>query len=216
MRLLLPVPEDRRLARFAAMFVGQLIYGCGICLLVRANLGLDPWDVLHQGLSERLSLPIGIVSNCVGVVLLLLWWPLRQRAGVGTLCNVIVVGLAADLALDLFSAAPERLALRVPLLFGGVLLIAFATALYLGAGLGPGPRDGLMTGMHARGIGSIRLVRTMIEATVLLLGWLLGGGVGIGTVLYVATIGPLIQIFSRVIVCHPQSGTIDGSAHAVP
>ncbi len=189
---LLPVPRDRLVARFCRMFGGQLCYGLGICLLVRADLGLDPWDVLHQGISDRTGVSIGLVSNGVGVLLLLAWIPLRQRAGIGTLCNVVVVGLAADAALAVVPT-PAALSLRIPMMVAGVLAVGFATACYLGAGLGPGPRDGLMTGLHARGVGSIRAVRTVIEATVLVGGWILGGTVGPGTVLFVVAIGPLIQ-----------------------
>ena len=187
------------------MFAGQLCYGLGICLLVRADLGLDPWDVLHQGISDRTGVSIGLVSNAVGALLLLSWIPLRQRAGLGTVCNVVVVGLAADGALAVVPA-PGALALRIPMMIAGVLTVAFATACYLGAGLGPGPRDGVMTGLHARGVGSIR-------ASVLVVGWLLGGTVGPGTVLFVVTIGPLIQwLMPRLALTgrrRPRAGSAD-------
>ena len=203
----LPFPRDRRVQRLVQVVVGQTLYGVGICLLVRANLGLDPWDVLHQGISKMTGIPIGLVSNGIGALLLLLWIPLRQRPGVGTLFNVVIVGVAADAALDLVPQL-RAMAIRVPVMISGVALIAAATALYIGAGLGPGPRDGLMTGLHARGLGSIRVVRTCIECTVLCVGWLLGGSVGIGTLLFAATIGVLVQFMLRPLTLRPAPAAL--------
>ncbi|MGH9184004.1 MAG: YczE/YyaS/YitT family protein [Acidimicrobiales bacterium] len=166
--------------------------GVGIALMVRAELGLGPWDVLHQGLSRRSGVPIGTVTILVGLAVLGLWVPLRQRVGVGTVVNAVVVGAVVDGSLW---ALPHvvPLAVRVPLLAGGVVAVGVGSGLYIGTGLGPGPRDGLMTGLARRG-GSIRRVRTGIELTALAVGWLLGGSVGIGTVTFALSIGPLVQV----------------------
>jgi uncharacterized membrane protein YczE len=184
----------RRLAhRLANLFAGLVLFGASLALMLRSGLGLGPWDVLHQGLAERTGLPIGQVVIGVAVVVLLLWFPLRQRPGFGTVSNVIVVGLAVDATLAVLPQ-PHPLAVRAAYLILGIFANALATGLYIGAGLGPGPRDGLMTGLARRGY-SIRLVRTLIELSVLAAGWLLGGTVGIGTVLYAVTIGPLVGVF---------------------
>ena len=175
------------------LFVGLILFGVSSSMLLLAGLGLDPWDVLHQGLSRRIGLGVGTWAIIVGFAVLLLWIPLRQRPGIGTLSNVVVVGAVIDLLLAVVPA-PHALAVRVPLLLGGVLLNGFATGAYIGAGLGPGPRDGLMTGWAARG-HSIRVVRTTIEISVLAIGWALGGTVGIGTVVYALSIGPLAHKF---------------------
>lgn len=161
-------------------------------MLLLAGLGVDPWDVLHQGLSRRLGLGVGTWVVIVGALVLLLWVPLRQRPGFGTLSNVIVVGLVIDAVLATVPPV-HGLALRVITMCSGVVLNGIATGAYIGAGLGPGPRDGLMTGLAARG-HSIRVVRTCIEITVLLTGWLLGGTVGIGTVVYALGIGPIAHV----------------------
>jgi uncharacterized membrane protein YczE len=183
----------RRLAlRLVNLFAGLVLFGASLALMLRSGLGLGPWDVLHQGLSERTGLPIGQVVIGVAVVVLLLWIPLRQRPGFGTISNVIVVGLAVDATLALLPE-PHPLAARFGYLILGILANAVATGLYIGAGLGPGPRDGLMTGLARRGY-SIRLVRTLIELSVLAIGWLLGGTLGVGTVLYAVTIGPLVGV----------------------
>ncbi len=162
-------------------------------MILLAGLGVDPWDVFHQGLSRRLGLGVGTWAVIVGVIVLALWIPLRQRPGVGTVCNVVLVGVVIDIVLAVF-AAPHQIVFRWVLMLGGVVLNAVATAAYIGAGLGPGPRDGLMTGLAARG-HSVRIVRTTIELTVLGAGWLLGGTVGIGTVIYALSIGPLAHYF---------------------
>jgi uncharacterized membrane protein YczE len=180
-------------ARLVQLYAGLLLYGVSSSLLVLAGLGLDPWDVFHQGLSRTIGLAIGTWAILVGVVVLVLWIPLRQRPGIGTLSNVVVVGGTMDVVLG-HVHAPHGLAVRVVCLVCGVFLNGVATGAYIGAGLGPGPRDGLMTGLAARG-RSIRVVRTGIEVTVLATGWLLGGTVGVGTVLYALAIGPLAHVF---------------------
>ncbi|MGK5675850.1 YczE/YyaS/YitT family protein [Micromonospora sp. URMC 106] len=177
--------------RLARLLSGLVLFGVSVALMVRADLGLASWDVLHQGLAERTGLPLGQVVNLVAVVVLLLWIPLRQRPGFGTLANVVVVGFAADAALVLLPPVLP-VAGRIGLLVAGILLNGLATALYLGARLGPGPRDGLMTGLAARGL-PIGRVRTAIELGVLALGWALGGTVGPGTLLFAVAIGPLAQ-----------------------
>jgi uncharacterized membrane protein YczE len=181
-----------RLRRLAQLYSGLVLYGVSASMLLLAGLGVDPWDVLHQGLSRRLGLGVGTWVVIVGVLVLLLWIPLRQRPGVGTISNAIVVGLVVDAMLALVSPV-HGLALRLAVMSGGVLLNGIATGAYIGAGLGPGPRDGLMTGLAARG-HSIRVVRTSIEVTVLVTGWLLGGTVGLGTVVYALSIGPLAHV----------------------
>lgn len=178
--------------RATQLLVGLWLFGASVALLVRADLGLDPWNVLHQGISGRTGQSIGLVVIAVSVVVLVLWVPLRQRPGVGTLANVVLVGLSLDLTLVIL-AAPTDLRWRVAYLVVGIVGNAVATALYIGAGLGPGPRDGLMTGLAARGV-SIRVARTCIEVTVLVAGWLLGGTVGVGTVAFAMSIGPLVHV----------------------
>ena len=179
--------------RLAQLYCGLILYGISSSLLVLANLGLDPWDVFHQGLSRTFGLAIGTWAIIVGVVVLLLWIPLRQRPGIGTVSNVILVGLTMNVVLG-HVHAPHAMAARIGCLVVGVFLNGVATGAYIGAGLGPGPRDGLMTGLAARG-HSIRVVRTGMELTVLATGWLLGGTVGIGTVVYALCIGPLAHVF---------------------
>ena len=182
----------------AAMLLGGLgLYGFSMALMVRAGLGLDPWDVFHQGLSMRTGMSIGTASAVVGVVVLLAWIPLRNRPGIGTLANVIVIAVTVDAALAVLPT-PGTIAPRIAMMLAAVALNAVATVLYIGAGLGPGPRDGLMTGLVARTGRSVRLVRSMIEVTVLVSGWLLGGSVGVGTVVYALGIGPLIQVILRL------------------
>lgn len=187
----------RALGRSAALLVGLIGYGFSMAVMVRSGLGLDPWDVFHQGLANRTGMTIGIATAVVGVAVLLAWIPLRNRPGVGTVANVVVIAITVDAALA-FLPEPTGLPVRVAMMVGAVLLNAISTVLYIGAGLGPGPRDGLMTGLVARTGLSVRLVRTSIEATVLAVGWLLGGTVGIGTVVYAFGIGPLVQLTLRV------------------
>jgi uncharacterized membrane protein YczE len=180
--------------RFIQLQLGLCLYGVSLALMVRANLGLDPWDVFHQGLAERAGLTLGTVLILVGAAVMLLWIPLRQKPGLGTLSNIFVIGLAADAALWALPDLPG-LPLRGASLVAGVVLNGVASAAYIGAGMGPGPRDGLMTGLARRTGWPIRWTRMGIEATVLVLGWALGGSVGVGTVLYAVAIGPLIQQF---------------------
>jgi len=197
MRLLAPIPVDRRPRRFVQLLAGLLLYGATMGMMVRAVLGLDPWDVFHQGVTAWINhwvpLSYGAVITIVSVVVLLLWIPLRQRPGIGTIANAAIIGFTTDATLAVlptFTNLPARIALMTAAIVGN----AVAGALYIGAGLGPGPRDGLMTGLVARGVGSIRVVRTTIELTVLAIGWVLGGVVGVGTVLYALAIGPLLHL----------------------
>lgn len=187
----------RGFARGAALLIGLIGYGFSMAVMVRSGLGLDPWDVFHQGLANRTGMTIGIATAVVGVAVLLAWIPLRNRPGIGTVANVVVIAITVDAALA-FLPEPSGLPVRVAMMVGAVLLNAVSTVLYIGAGLGPGPRDGLMTGLVARTGLSVRLVRTSIEATVLAVGWLLGGTVGIGTLVYAFGIGPLVQLTLRV------------------
>ncbi|MFY7069312.1 YczE/YyaS/YitT family protein [Nocardiopsis changdeensis] len=183
--------------RYTALTAGLALFGLGVALMVRADLGMSSWDVLHQGLAHRTGLPLGGVVIGVGALVLLLWLPLRQRPGPGTVANVLLVGPAVEVSLVLLPD-PQSLLWRWALLAAGVVLTAAATALYVGAGLGPGPRDGLMTGLAARGL-SIARARTAIELSVLALGWLFGGSVGVGTVLFALAVGPLTQAFLSVL-----------------
>ena len=178
--------------RLIQLILGLALYGFSIGLLVRANLGLDPWDVLNEGVSERTGLSFGTVVNIIGAAVLLLWIPIRQRPGIGTIANVLLIGAFADVSLWLLPVA-NSLVLAWAMLLAGVVLNGMATGAYIGAGLGPGPRDGLMTGLVKRTGGSVRVIRTSIELTVLGIGWLLGGTVGVGTVVYALAIGPIIQ-----------------------
>lgn len=178
--------------RLPQLYVGLVLYGVSLAMMVRADLGLAPWDVLHSGLAQLVSLTIGQVIVVMSFVVLLLWIPLREVPGLGTISNALVVGVALDAALALFDA-PGALWARTALLAGGVLLNGLATALYIGSQFGRGPRDGLMTGLHRRTGRSLRLVRTGLEVTVVLLGLLLGGVAGLGTVVYALAIGPLTQ-----------------------
>ncbi len=179
--------------RLTQLYAGLLLYGFAMALQIEATLGLDPWDVFHQGIAERTGWSFGTVVIVVGAVVLLGWIPLRQWPGIGTVSNVIVIGLAVDASLALLPT-PDAMALRVLFLAGGIVFIGVASAAYIGARLGPGPRDGLMTGLVARTGRSVRLVRTLLEVSVLAIGWLLGGSVGIGTVAFALLIGPIIHV----------------------
>ncbi|MGW3497289.1 membrane protein YczE [Streptomyces sp. NPDC001020] len=183
--------------RLIQLYAGLTLYGASAALLVKAGLGLEPWNVLHQGLAALTGLSMGVVLTIVGAAVLLLWVPLRQRPGLGTVSNVLVIGFAMDATLSAFPDA-HSLAVRVPLLVAGVVLNGAATGLYISANFGPGPRDGLMTGLHQRTGRSVRLIRTAVELAVVATGFALGGTVGIGTVLYALSIGPLAQFFLRV------------------
>jgi uncharacterized membrane protein YczE len=198
-RIVLPVPAGRRGRRFGQLLLGLGLYGFSMALMIRGRLGVDPWDVFHLGLNHLLHMDLGLLIVVVSVVVLLAWIPMRQRPGLGTLANVVLIGAATSGTLALVPA-PSPMGLRVAFLVLGVALNGLAGALYIGAGLGPGARDGLMTGLVARGWGSVRRVRTCIEVAVLAVGWvlsgtLLGGPVGPGTVLYAAAIGPIVHWF---------------------
>lgn len=188
----------RQPRRLAQLFTGLVLYGCSDALLVRAGLGLDPWTTFHYGLARLTGLTIGTVTILVGLVVLLAWWPMRQRPGVGTVANVVLIGAILDAVLAGLPPV-HALGVRLALLVVGVVGTGIATGCYIGAGLGPGPRDGLMTGLARRTGRSMRLVRTCIELTVLVSGVLLGGPVGVGTVAYALCIGPLAQHFLRLL-----------------
>jgi uncharacterized membrane protein YczE len=188
----LPLPSRAELIRrLPRLIVGLVLFGVGIAMMVIADLGLAPWEILHQGISVNTGIPIGTVGIVTGILVLLLWIPLRERPGIGTIANVLLIGIVIDLTLwvapDRVDAAWQQWALLV----GGTLVIAVGSGLYIGAGLGPGPRDGLMTGLGARGI-PIGLARAFIEVSVLIGGWALGGTVGIGTVVFAFGVGPLV------------------------
>jgi uncharacterized membrane protein YczE len=183
-----PIPADRRVRRSAQVLAGLILYGVTAGMLILARLGLDPWDVLHQGLSRTFGLPIGTWAILVSLVVLTAWWPLRQRVGVGTVGNALIVGTVIDL-MQWLVHPPHVLWARILLLVGGVVGNGIATGMYVGGGLGPGPRDGLTLGIH-----SIRVVRTSIEVTVVATGFCLGGSIGIGTLVYALAIGPITHV----------------------
>ncbi|MBI5105743.1 MAG: hypothetical protein HZB46_12330 [Solirubrobacterales bacterium] len=182
------------LRRFVQLQAGLVLYGASMALMIRAGLGLDPWDVFHQGIADQAGLSFGTVVIVTGALVLLAWLPLRQAPGVGTISNIIVIGVVVDLALPVVPDAGS-FPVGLAMLLSGVVLNGVAGGLYIGAGFGPGPRDGLMTGLVARTGGSIRVVRTSIEVAVLLVGAALGGTVGLGTVVYALSIGPLVHAF---------------------
>ncbi len=191
MRFRLPVRFGRRLPQ---LLVGLVLYGWSMAMLLRSGLGLDPWDVFHQGITNHVPITFGQVTIVVGALVLLLWIPLRQRPGIGTVLNVFVIGIAADAGL---AAMPAITGLpgQIAMLLGGVVANGLAGALYVGAHLGPGPRDGLWVALTKRTGQSIRVVRTVLEVTIVAIGWLLGGTVGVGTVVYALAIGPIVQFF---------------------
>jgi uncharacterized membrane protein YczE len=178
--------------RLLQLYAGLVLYGTSMALQIRAGLGLDPWDVFHQGVADHTGLSFGTVTMITGGAVLLGWIPLRQLPGLGTISNVIVIGLSVDAALSLIPSAGP-LPVQLAMLAGGVFFNGVAGAAYIGAGFGPGPRDGLMTGLVRRTGRSVRLIRTSIEVTVLVTGWALGGTVGLGTVVYAVSIGPLLH-----------------------
>ncbi|MFC6086506.1 membrane protein YczE [Sphaerisporangium aureirubrum] len=177
--------------RLFRLHAGLALYGAGVGLQISSGLGNDPWDVFHQGLAVRTGLSVGTWIILIGALVMVFWIPLRQRPGIGTVSNIALLGLFVDLTIWLLPV-PHNLAARWAYLLSAVVLVAAATGMYLGAALGPGPRDGLMTGLHRLGL-SIRAARTLIEVTVLAAGWLLGGTVGVGTVVFAVAIGPLTQ-----------------------
>ncbi|MBM7440995.1 YitT family protein [Streptomyces sp. HB132] len=202
--------------RLIHLYVGLALYGASSALLVRAGLGLEPWGVLHQGLAERTGISIGVVSIIVGAVVLLLWIPIRQRPGLGTVSNVFAVGIAMDGTLALVPDV-HGLGAQIPVMAAGIVLNGAATGLYISARFGPGPRDGLMTGLNRLTGRSIRLVRTAIEVAVVITGFLLGGALGAGTVLYALAIGPLAQLFLRLCdLSAPDPRTVAVSGRTPP
>lgn len=178
--------------RVTQLLVGLVLYGAGCAIMVRADIGLDPWTVFGQGVAVQTGIGIGWVTNIVGFLVLLLWIPLRQRPGIGTIANILLVGTSMQATLWVLPAV-QGFVLQVLVFLGGMLLLAVASGLYIGADFGPGPRDGLMTGIHARFGWPIWAARLGVEASVLLAGWLLGGTVGLGTVIFAAGIGPLVH-----------------------
>lgn len=182
--------SDRPVTRGIRLLSGLVLFGLGLALLVRAHLGLDPWTVLTQGIAERTGFSLGAVTTVISLLVLLVWIPLRERPGLGTVANALIIGPVLDLSLAIIPA-PDTLAVRLLFLVVAVLVVAVGTGLYVGAGWGPGPRDGLMTGLARRGL-PLFAARALIEGTVLLVGWLLGGTVGLATVVFALTIGPLV------------------------
>ena len=198
----------RTVRRLIQLFVGLWLYGVAMAMLIRSTLGLDPWDVFHDGVRSLTGLSFGTVVILAGVAVLLLWIPLKQWPGLGTVANTIVIGLATDATLAVLEA-PVGLGWRTLFLIGGIVLNGLAGALYIGSQYSPGPRDGLMTGLSRRTGLSLRLVRTALEVTVLVIGWLLGGVVGLGTVLYAIGIGPVIQFFLPMVTVDLRGSTVD-------
>lgn len=195
--------EGRLARRLVQLYLGVVLYGVSMAFMIRANLGLDPWDVLHQGIVTRTGLSFGTIVIIVAGLVLLLWIPLRQWPGLGTVSNAIVIGLVVDRALGVLHT-PGALWARIAFAVGAVVMNALATAAYVGARLGPGPRDGLMTGLVRRTGWSVRVVRTCLEASVLLVGWLLGGPPGVATLLYAFGIGPLTQLLLPHLTVRPR------------
>lgn len=202
--------------RLVQLGLGLTLYGVSMGLLVRSQLGVMPWDVLHQGIARRLDLSLGLVTIIVGALVLLAWIPLRERPGIGTVANVIVIGVAVDATLALLPDV-DVLAVRIAFAVVGIGLNAIATAAYIGVRLGPGPRDGLMTALVRRTNRSVRLVRTSIEVVVVLAGVLLGGTLGLATVFYALAIGPITQLFVPYFVIHlPSDAGPPPSGSAAP
>jgi uncharacterized membrane protein YczE len=197
--------------RLTQLLVGIALYGLSMAMMIRSTLGNMPWDVFHQGIARHLPVDFGTIVIAMSVLVLLLWIPLKELPGLGTVANSLLVGLFADLGLALLPTLTPLWA-RGLLVVGALLLNALATALYLGAQFGAGPRDGLMTGLHRRTGVSVRVIRTALEVTVVAVGWLLGGALGLATVLYALAIGPLVQLLlPRLTVSLSQSGTGSGS-----
>jgi uncharacterized membrane protein YczE len=209
-RFLIPVDRARLPRRLVNLIVGLVLFGVGVGAMLQSDLGVTPWDVLHQGLARRFGLTVGIWSIIVSVGVLLLWLPLRERYGPGTLLNAVIIGVVIDITAAVLPEAGST-GIAWVMLIGGVVLIGIASGLYIGANLGPGPRDGLMTGIARRG-PSIRLTRAVIEITVLTAGWALGGTLGIGTLVFALGIGPLVQYFLPRLSLAPPVG-IDPFEH---
>ena len=197
----------RRLSR---LVFGLLLCGTGVAMMIDADLGLAPWDVLHQGLSNRTGVAIGTVAIFVGFAVLLMWLPLRERYGLGTLLNVLLIGLTIDVLLAVLPDHPP-MGVRLTFLIVGTFLFGPGSGFYIGAGMGPGPRDGLMTALAARGY-SVRVVRTVLELSVLTIGFALGGSVGAGTLLFAVSIGPNVHYWlDRLTLVHPEPETVIGA-----
>ena len=191
--MFMPIGRANLPRRFVQLLIGLTLFGGGIGLMLQSRLGLSPWDVLHEGLAERVGLTVGIWSILVSFAVLLAWIPLMERYGIGTILNAVLIGVMIDITVALVPEAGSRLA-EVMLMATGIVIIGLGSGLYIGANLGPGPRDGLMTAISRRG-PSIRLTRSVIEVTALIAGWLLGGTVGVGTIAFAFLIGPLVQFF---------------------
>jgi uncharacterized membrane protein YczE len=189
--MFIPIGGNNLAKRVFRLIVGLVLFGAGTGLMLQSGLGVAPWDVLHQGLAVRFGLTIGIWAIIVSFIVLLFWIPLKERYGIGTILNALIIGMMIDVTAAVVPAA-ENTVVAMLMLGTGILSIGFASGLYIGASLGPGPRDGLMTGISRRG-PSIRLVRSIIEIVVLTTGWLLGGTFGIGTIAFALLIGPLVQ-----------------------
>jgi uncharacterized membrane protein YczE len=196
------------------LLIGLFLFGVGLAFIVRGTLGASSWDVLTLGISHRVPLTFGTINVIMSFVVLLMWIPLRQKPGVGTIANALLVGPAADIGLFLIPE-PGSLWLRIAFMLFGIVLVGFATGLYIGSRFGPGPRDGLMTGLHRVTGRPIWMVRTVIEATVVVFGWLLGGIVGVGTVAFALMIGPICQYFMRIFYVNlPSDSMVDDVASA--
>lgn len=199
--------------RLIRLVIGLALFGAGCAVMVQAGIGLDPWTVFAQGLSLQTGIGIGWVTNILGFLVLLVWIPLRQRPGVGTILNILLVGTSMQATLAVMPVV-HGFALQLPVFLAGVVLVAAASGLYIGARLGPGPRDGLMTGLHGRFGWPMWACRLGVEATVLIAGWLLGGTVGLGTVLFAVLIGPLVDLALRWMDRHPHPSAAAGSTPA--
>ncbi|MEO7126717.1 MAG: hypothetical protein ABI382_03830 [Nakamurella sp.] len=201
-------PSRRLPLRYTQLLIGLFLYGVSIAMMVQAAIGIAPWDVLSQGISIHTGISFGWVTNLVGVVVLLLWIPIRQKPGIGTVLNAALIGPSAQLGLTVIPS-PTVLWAQIPLFTGGLILLAIATGLYIGARFGPGPRDGLMTGIYQRWGWRIWIVRASIELTVLGIGWLLGGNVGVGTLAFALLVGPLVHVAMPLLVIKDRSVPCD-------
>lgn len=194
---MLPLPSSAELVRrLPRVIVGLVLFGLGVAITVVSELGLSPWEVFHQGISRRTGVPLGMVGIAIGALVLFGWIPLREKIGIGTVLNVMIIGVVIDISLLILPEQAGSAVWRWMALLGGIVLVAIGTGLYIGAGLGPGPRDGLMTGLAKRGY-KMRRARTLIEMVVLIAGWLMGGTVGVGTVLFALAIGPAVELSLR-------------------
>ncbi|HEY7823631.1 MAG TPA: hypothetical protein VIG24_12385 [Acidimicrobiia bacterium] len=191
--MFIPVRGKNLRRRFVQLIIGLVLFGVGIAMMLQSGLGLPPWDVLHQGLTEEFGITVGIWSIIISVAILVLWLPLREKYGVGTVLNAIIIGVVIDIG-AIVIPRPESVWWEIVLMLGGIVLIGLASGMYIGANLGPGPRDGLMTAIARRG-PSIRLTRWGLEIVVLIIGILLGGTFGVGTIAFAVFIGPIVQFF---------------------